>query len=107
MWCGESLQSICVGIGGFAPSEHSQALLSGGRMMGPDGCLSFCQRGFKRASVCVCSLLRQTLLLDGLMKQLAKHLSEKQSLLIFGRGYNYATALEAALKVKEVAYMHR
>jgi glucosamine--fructose-6-phosphate aminotransferase (isomerizing) len=25
---------------------------------------------------------------------------------VFGRGYNYATALEGALKVKEVALMH-
>ena len=30
----------------------------------------------------------------------------EQSLLIFGRGYNYATALEGALKVKEVALMY-
>ena len=28
------------------------------------------------------------------------------SLLIFGRGFNYATALEGALKVKEVALVH-
>jgi hypothetical protein len=41
------------------------------------------------------------------MKHLAKHLQHEGSLLIFGRGYNYATALEAALKVKEVAIMHR
>jgi hypothetical protein len=33
------------------------------------------------------------------MLQLAGRLKEEQSLLVFGRGYNYATALEAALKV--------
>ncbi len=49
----------------------------------------------------------QALKLDEDMQQLAKHLQHEGSLLIFGRGYNYATALEAALKVKEVALMHR
>ncbi len=33
------------------------------------------------------------------MLRLAGALKEEQSLLVFGRGYNYATALEAALKV--------
>jgi glutamine---fructose-6-phosphate transaminase (isomerizing) len=51
--------------------------------------------------------LLQVLKLDEDMQQLAKHLQHEGSLLIFGRGYNYATALEAALKVKEVAIMHR
>ena len=41
------------------------------------------------------------------MKVLAQNLVNEGSLLLFGRGYNYATALEAALKVKEVALMHR
>ena len=49
----------------------------------------------------------QALKLDDDMKALAKHLQHEGSLLLFGRGYNYATALEAALKVKEVALMHR
>merc|ERR1712121_259482 len=33
-------------------------------------------------------------------------LDEKRSLLIMGRGFNYATCLEGALKVKELTYMH-
>ena len=33
------------------------------------------------------------------MKRLALQLKDESSLLIFGRGVNYATALEAALKV--------
>ena len=33
------------------------------------------------------------------MQQLAEELKHETSLLVFGRGYNYATALEAALKV--------
>jgi glucosamine--fructose-6-phosphate aminotransferase (isomerizing) len=34
------------------------------------------------------------------MLELAQELKTEQSLLVFGRGYNYATALEAALKVR-------
>ncbi|KAF5745875.1 Glucosamine--fructose-6-phosphate aminotransferase [Tripterygium wilfordii] len=50
--------------------------------------------------------VREVLKLDMEMKDLAKSLIDEQSLLVFGRGYNYATALEGALKVKEVALMH-
>ncbi|KAF4346133.1 hypothetical protein F8388_016740 [Cannabis sativa] len=48
----------------------------------------------------------EVLKLDEEMRDLAKQLIAEQSLLVFGRGYNYATALEGALKVKEVALMH-
>ena len=41
----------------------------------------------------------QVLKLDAKMLELAEQLKDEQSLLVFGRGYNYATALEAALKV--------
>lgn len=50
--------------------------------------------------------VREVLKLDREMKDLAKQLIAEQSLLVFGRGYNYATALEGALKVKEVSLMH-
>ena len=33
-------------------------------------------------------------------------LSNQRSLLIMGRGYQYATCLEGALKIKEISYMH-
>ncbi|CAL1385338.1 unnamed protein product [Linum trigynum] len=52
------------------------------------------------------SKVREVLKLDNEMKDLAKQLIAEQSLLVFGRGYNYATALEGALKVKEVSLMH-
>ncbi|XP_062159408.1 glutamine--fructose-6-phosphate aminotransferase [isomerizing] 1 [Alnus glutinosa] len=52
------------------------------------------------------NIVREALKLDQEMKDLAKLLIAEQSLLVFGRGYNYATALEGALKVKEVALMH-
>ena len=40
----------------------------------------------------------QVLKLDPEMQRLAESLRNESSLLVFGRGYNYATALEAALK---------
>ena len=55
-----------------------------------------------RLPLLIKALLRQ----DGTIRDLAAELKEKQSLLIFGRGYNFATAMETALKVKEVALMH-
>lgn len=39
-------------------------------------------------------------MLDAAMKQLALSLKDEHSLMFFARGYNYATALEAALKLK-------
>jgi glucosamine--fructose-6-phosphate aminotransferase (isomerizing) len=51
---------------------------------------------------CVSEVLK----LDAEMKELASSLIKSESLLVFGRGYNYATALEGALKVKEVALIH-
>ena len=50
--------------------------------------------------------MKEALKLDEEMKDLAQLLIAEQSLLVFGRGYNYATALEGALKVKEVSLMH-
>ncbi|XVE76762.1 hypothetical protein DITRI_Ditri13aG0007000 [Diplodiscus trichospermus] len=50
--------------------------------------------------------VREVLKLDQEMKDLAELLIAEQSLLVFGRGYNFATALEGALKVKEVSLMH-
>lgn len=48
--------------------------------------------------MCV-DVVREVLKLDATMRELAMELVNEQSLLVFGRGYNYATALEAALKV--------
>jgi hypothetical protein len=46
----------------------------------------------------------QVLKLDGEIRALAEELKDETSLLVFGRGYNYATALEAALKVRKRGY---
>merc|ERR1711916_331014 len=40
------------------------------------------------------------------IKELAEQLKNEKSLLVMGRGYQYATCLETALKVKELTYMH-
>ncbi|XQJ24715.1 glucosamine-fructose-6-phosphate aminotransferase, putative [Leishmania guyanensis] len=40
------------------------------------------------------------------VKALAARLKESSSILVLGRGYDLATAMEAALKVKEVSYVH-
>lgn len=44
-------------------------------------------------------LLREVLKQDKNILEIAKSLHEHKSLLILGRGYNFATCLEAALKV--------
>jgi glucosamine--fructose-6-phosphate aminotransferase (isomerizing) len=51
-------------------------------------------------------MIRKVLELDGKVLTIAKELYEKRSLLIMGRGFNFATCLEGALKVKELTYMH-
>merc|ERR1712241_719855 len=50
--------------------------------------------------------IRKVLEVDTKVLKVAQELYEKRSLLIMGRGYNYATCLEGALKVKELTYMH-
>ncbi|XP_041675242.1 glutamine--fructose-6-phosphate aminotransferase [isomerizing] 2 isoform X4 [Drosophila eugracilis] len=50
--------------------------------------------------------IRAVLKLDSKVQELARDLYQHKSLLIMGRGYNFATCLEGALKVKELTYMH-
>ncbi|XP_055714487.1 glutamine--fructose-6-phosphate aminotransferase [isomerizing] 2-like isoform X2 [Phlebotomus papatasi] len=50
--------------------------------------------------------IRKVLELDEKVRELARDLYQHKSLLIMGRGYNFATCLEGALKVKELTYMH-
>jgi glutamine---fructose-6-phosphate transaminase (isomerizing) len=44
--------------------------------------------------------------LDSQMHALAQRLKNNSSILLFGRGYQFATCLEGALKIKEVSYIH-
>ncbi|KAI8804212.1 hypothetical protein BJ742DRAFT_456399 [Cladochytrium replicatum] len=51
--------------------------------------------------------IKETLAQDKQLLELAKTtLHKEKSLLIMGRGYQNATCLEGALKIKEVSYMH-
>lgn len=50
--------------------------------------------------------IRQVLKNDEKVLELAKDLYQQKSLLIMGRGYNFATCMEGSLKVKELTYMH-
>ncbi|KAJ7735785.1 hypothetical protein B0H16DRAFT_128005 [Mycena metata] len=43
---------------------------------------------------------------DSGLQQLAITIKDNKSLLLMGRGYQYATCLEGALKIKEISYMH-
>ena len=52
------------------------------------------------------SLVKKALELDDQMKDLAETLKDEKSILLMGRGYQYATCLEGALKIKELAYVH-
>uniref|UniRef100_A0A2K6FII1 glutamine--fructose-6-phosphate transaminase (isomerizing) n=1 Tax=Propithecus coquereli TaxID=379532 RepID=A0A2K6FII1_PROCO len=51
-------------------------------------------------------LIKEVLSLDEQIHDLALELYTQRSLLVMGRGYNYATCLEGALKIKEITYMH-
>ena len=51
-------------------------------------------------------LLEQTLKVDPLMEEIAKRFYQRSDFLYLGRGINYPIALEGALKLKEISYIH-
>ncbi|MBI4550512.1 MAG: glutamine--fructose-6-phosphate transaminase (isomerizing) [Candidatus Omnitrophica bacterium] len=50
--------------------------------------------------------VRETLAQQSRIKQCARLLFEKKNFLYLGRGFNFPTALEGALKLKEITYSH-
>jgi len=50
--------------------------------------------------------MRQALALDAKVKATAERLAHARGFLFLGRGINYPSALEGALKLKEVSYVH-
>lgn len=50
--------------------------------------------------------IKEVLQLEKKMMDLAKRLVHVPNILILGRGCHYATCLEAALKIKEISYIH-
>ena len=51
-------------------------------------------------------LINEALLQESQIKKLAKHFKDKNSTLFLGRGTMYAIAMEGALKLKEISYIH-
>ncbi|EOD46155.1 putative glucosamine-fructose-6-phosphate aminotransferase protein [Neofusicoccum parvum UCRNP2] len=49
---------------------------------------------------------REILKLDKSIKELCAKFKNQKSLLLLGRGAQHATALEGALKIKEISYLH-
>lgn len=50
--------------------------------------------------------VEEVLKLDGKIKAIAEELNDARSMLVMGRGYQYGTCLEGALKIKEISYIH-
>ena len=51
-------------------------------------------------------VLEEALVLDGAIERLAEHFAEKHHALFLGRGPQYPIAMEGALKLKEISYIH-
>ncbi|GFY64222.1 glutamine--fructose-6-phosphate aminotransferase 2 [Trichonephila inaurata madagascariensis] len=50
--------------------------------------------------------IKEVLNLDSEVLKLSEEMYHQKSVLVMGRGYNHATCLEGALKIKELTYMH-
>jgi glucosamine--fructose-6-phosphate aminotransferase (isomerizing) len=50
--------------------------------------------------------IEETLLLDAQIKEIAAIYKDATNFLYLGRGYNFPVALEGALKLKEISYIH-
>ncbi len=64
------------------------------------------ERGLVNRLIELPGMVEQTLQLDPVIKQLAHRFAEKQHALFLGRGALHAVALEGALKLKEISYIH-
>jgi glucosamine--fructose-6-phosphate aminotransferase (isomerizing) len=64
------------------------------------------ERGLVQKLLGVPSLIESTLKLDDTIRQLAKRFADKHHALFLGRGAMYPLALEGALKLKEISYIH-
>ena len=63
-------------------------------------------RGLVSKLVEIPRLIEQTLALDEQMRELAKKFADKQHALFLGRGVLHPIAMEGALKLKEISYIH-
>jgi glucosamine--fructose-6-phosphate aminotransferase (isomerizing) len=64
------------------------------------------ERGLVQKLLGIPSLIEATLKLDPVIRELAKRFVDKQHALFLGRGAMHAIAMEGALKLKEISYIH-
>ncbi len=64
------------------------------------------ERKLVRALIEVPRQMNETLKLEGEIELLARDLSKSRDVLYLGRGTSYPLALEGALKLKEISYIH-
>ena len=64
------------------------------------------ERGLVQRLLGIPSLIESTLALDATIKELAKRFADKHHALFLGRGAMYPIAMEGALKLKEISYIH-
>jgi glutamine---fructose-6-phosphate transaminase (isomerizing) len=64
------------------------------------------ERGLVQRLIEIPSLIEKTLHLEPQIKELAKRFADKNHALFLGRGQMYPIALEGALKLKEISYIH-
>jgi glucosamine--fructose-6-phosphate aminotransferase (isomerizing) len=63
-------------------------------------------RAWTRELLKLPDLLKRVLALDPQIREIAAAFSQSEDFLFIGRGVNYPTALEGALKLKEISYIH-
>lgn len=64
------------------------------------------ERGLVQRLIEIPSLIEKTLHLDATIKELAKRFADKHHALFLGRGQMHPIAMEGALKLKEISYIH-
>jgi glutamine---fructose-6-phosphate transaminase (isomerizing) len=64
------------------------------------------ERGLVQRLLGIPSLIEATLALDGTIREMAKRFADKHHALFLGRGAMYPIAMEGALKLKEISYIH-
>jgi glucosamine--fructose-6-phosphate aminotransferase (isomerizing) len=64
------------------------------------------ERGLVQRLLGIPSLIESTLALDGTIRKLAERFADKHHALFLGRGAMYPIAMEGALKLKEISYIH-
>lgn len=64
------------------------------------------ERGLVQRLIEIPGLIEKTLQLDSAIRELAKRFADKHHALFLGRGQMYPIAMEGALKLKEISYIH-